>query len=335
MRFTHKVLLDTHKISKCTSKTGVDLTHLDDDSIDNVDAHGKERIQKIVKQAPSSQQSSPTLLQAALPLLLLQKLQKQQQQQQESPSSPPPLIDPGSLSQIQENPVTFQQQQQRLMQQLLLAQLQQAQSDKVTKEPEEKKEVEEQVKGKQGDKQVEGEKLAEEKETEEEKQVEGEQQDQEQEQQPLQLQIQQIQQQHIQQQLMLQQPKELESPKGSLTVGGLTIFPVQASSSEEMKVKVKEEVKEYHPVKEEEKQPSTLQDQITAILQSHGLKSVCKTTIKSEPEDSSEICKERESMQEQIQAILRHQEEQRHKMEKNNKHGKYKNFHCHSGLRMV
>ncbi|XP_042239472.1 uncharacterized protein LOC121877707 isoform X2 [Homarus americanus] len=304
MGFTHRVLLDTHKISKCSSKTGVDLTHLEDECGDNSDLQGKRNIKKIRKDSAINQQNSATQLQAALPLLLLQRLQKQQQQQQESPSSPPPLIDPTTLSQLQDNPLIIKQQQQRLMQQLLLAQLQQAQKVKLKSKDSEKEAKEMQEEADQTEK---------ENEPEEKQQNE---EDEENEMQQLQLQLQQ----QIQQQLLLQhqtqQQEEAEEPKGSLTLGGLTIFPVPASSSEENKVRVKKEVKD--PALE--KQPSTLQDQITAILQSHGLKSTWKTPtgIKPDPDAASEAFRERESMQEQIEAILRHQEEQRRKIEKNN-----------------
>ncbi|XP_045624676.2 uncharacterized protein [Procambarus clarkii] len=320
--FTHKVLLDTHKISKCSSKTGVDLTHLEDDAMDISDICAKGNIEKDIKPTLTSQQSSPTPLQAALPLLLLQKLQKQQHHQ--SPSSPPPLIDSAVLSQLQDNPLIIKQQQQQLMQQLLLAQLHNAHKNKLSKVAIKEEQEDEQENDKQegNDSEDDQREDDQEEENQAEDQMEEDQEDEKIQIQQLQLQLQQhIQQQHLQQQLLLQQQqqeaKEREEPKGSLTLGGLTIFPVPASRSEVAKIRVKEEIKE---MAEEEKQPLTLQDQITAILQSHGLKSTWKTpvNIKTEPVDNTQTSKERESMQEQIEAILRHQEEQRRKLEKNN-----------------
>ncbi|XP_069956382.1 uncharacterized protein [Cherax quadricarinatus] len=316
MGFTHKVLLDTHKISKCSSKTGIDLTHLEEEEgLDNSDAYIKENIKNITRQSQASQQNSPTPLQAALPLLLLQKLQKQQQMQ-ESPSSPPPLIDAEMLSQMEDSRL-IKQQKQRLMQQLLLAQLHQVQKARL---PKDAIKEERNANEKQEDSQTEENQIE---EKQEDKQIQLQEQ-----QQQLQLQLQHIQQQHLQHQLLLQQQeikRVQEVPKVSLTLGGLTIFPVPASSSQETKLNVKKEIRdredeEENKEEEEEKQPMTLQDQISSILQSHGLKSPWKTpiNIKSEPVDTMQMSKERESMQEQIEAILRHQEEQRRKLEKNN-----------------
>ncbi|XP_042858941.1 uncharacterized protein LOC122245064 [Penaeus japonicus] len=278
MGFTHKVLLDTHKISKCSSKTGVDLTHLEDE-YSNAKVTKKGKIQRGDKSRSST--LTAVNIQSALPLLMLQQLQKQQQeakQDQNEEQHPikkekdttlyvPPLLVAGTLAQKetsnQEEASQEQQsqsqltliQQRRLMQQLLLVQLQQAQK------AQQKEDVEEDDS---------------------------------------------------------QQPA---SPNGSLTVGGLTIFPVKSSPSDEQKIKieVKEEQENAVYSDQEDKQPSSLQDQITSILQSQGLKSLWKPTgVKTEPDVLDTKAEKRESMQEQINAILKNQEEIRKRIGKSN-----------------
>nr|XP_027238601.1 uncharacterized protein LOC113829580 isoform X2 [Penaeus vannamei] len=277
MGFTHKVLLDTHKISKCSSKTGVDLTHLEEE-YSNTAATKKGKIQRVEKSKSST--LTAVNIQSALPLLMLQQLQKQQQEAKQDQSEEqhpikkekdaihvPPLLVAGAGPQKETNNQedTSQEhqsqsqltviQQRRLMQQLLLVQLQQAQK------AQQKEEM------KQDDS---------------------------------------------------QQPA---SPNGSLTVGGLTIFPVKSSPSDEQKIKVevKEEQENASQSDQEDKQPSSLQDQITSILQSQGLKSLWKPpNIKTEVDMLDAKAEKRESMQEQINAILKNQEEIRKRIGKNN-----------------
>ncbi|XP_050721013.1 uncharacterized protein LOC127000915 isoform X2 [Eriocheir sinensis] len=162
MGFTHKVLLDTHRISKCSSKTGIDLTHLKDEGIDGEtlqplpqQLRRSPRVKEEVKAAstppPPQQQPSPAAavvspglsLQAGLPLLLLQKLQKQREEQETAAAGT-------SSPTAQPNPLLLQQQQ-RLMQQLLLAQLQQAKELKqgVTVKLEQQQEEEEEEEAQQ------------------------------------------------------------------------------------------------------------------------------------------------------------------------------------------
>ncbi|XP_063588848.1 uncharacterized protein LOC134765995 [Penaeus indicus] len=275
MGFTHKVLLDTHKISKCSSKTGVDLTHLEDE-FSNTAATKKGKIQRVEKSKSST--LAAVNIQSALPLLMLQQLQKQQQEAKQDQSEEqlpikkekdathvPPLVVAGAgpqketsnqedTSQEHQSQLTVIQQR-RLMQQLLLVQLQQAQK------AQQKEEM------KQDDS---------------------------------------------------QQPA---SPNGSLTVGGLTIFPVKSSPSDEQKIKVevKEEQENAPQSDPEDKQPSSLQDQITSILQSQGLKSLWKPPgIKTEVDMLDAKAEKRESMQEQINAILKNQEEIRKRIGKSN-----------------
>ncbi|XP_064099059.1 uncharacterized protein LOC135210161 isoform X2 [Macrobrachium nipponense] len=237
MSFTHKVLLDTHRISKCTSISGVDLSHLEDERKELNQSHDKINFIKALSNDPKSSES--TCVSSAMLPLLLQKLQKHPKKESEI-SSPPPLIDPNSLNQVSlpkvENPVILQQQ--RLMQQLLLAQLQQAAQLKAKQESEDQDTA-----------------------------------------------------------------KETENANGSLTLGGLTIFPVKSSKPT---IEIKEEPKSVEELSD--LQPSTLHDQIANILENQGIKSSLKC---EEDEDSK--CGSRESMKEQIQAILRHQEEQRKK----------------------
>ncbi|KAK3894565.1 hypothetical protein Pcinc_001720 [Petrolisthes cinctipes] len=342
MGFTHKVLLDTHLISKCSSSTGVDLTHLKDENMDDDESKVP---QKQPEQPPATITTPPH---TGLPLLLLQKLQKLQQHERPPPStSPPPLIDSKSLMQIQQNPIP---QQQQLMQQLLLAQLQQAQrarmvisaQDEGHKEKQEASETEERVVVKE-EKLIKEEKLdfdftisdtiEEEKQEmvaqqEQLKQV-LQQQIQELQHKQLQLQLQQIQQKQMEKQLFLQhqeeeqkkaEPEEAEKP--SLTLGGLTIFPVQNEGLGNVRIKQESILNVVPEEKLQEPQPLTLQDQISTILHSQGLKSVLK--IKREPmeegeggEDNGSVdvphSRDKESMQEQIEAILKHQELQRRK----------------------
>lgn len=280
MGFTHKVLLDTHKISKCSSKTGVDLTHLEEE-YSNTAATKKGKIQRVEKSKSST--LTAVNIQSALPLLMLQQLQKQQQEAKQDQSEEqhpikkekdaihvPPLLVAGAGPQKETNNQedTSQEhqsqsqltviQQRRLMQQLLLVQLQQAQKAQHKEEM------------KQDDS---------------------------------------------------QQPA---SPNGSLTVGGLTIFPVKSSPSDEQKIKVevKEEQENASQSDQEDKQPSSLQDQITSILQSQGLKSLWKPpNIKTEVDMLDAKAEKRESMQEQINAILKNQEEIRKRIGKNNEEG--------------
>ncbi|XP_068249240.1 uncharacterized protein [Palaemon carinicauda] len=238
MSFTHKVLLDTHRISKCTSISGVDLSHLEDERKELNQSHDKINFIKALNNDPKSSES--TCVSSAMLPLLLQKLQKHPKKESDI-SLLPPLIDsnsrsPGSIAKV-ENPVLVQQQQ--LMQQLLLAQLQQAAQLKAKKESED------------------------------------------------------------------QEPtKETDNGNGSLTLGGLTIFPVKSSKpTVDIKEEPKQSVEELSDL-----EPSTLQDQITNILENQGIRS----SLKSEDDEDSK-CGTRESMKEQIQAILRHQEEQRKK----------------------
>lgn len=308
---------------------------------------------KVPQTLPEQPPATPGPLHTGLPLLLLQKLQKQQQQHEPSPpsSSPPPLIDSKSLLQIQQNPIL---QQQQLMQQLLLAQLQQAQrarmvisaQDEGNKEKMEATETEERVVVKE-EKRIKKEKpdfdSAVSDSVEEEKQEVVAQQEQlrqvlhqqiqQLQQKQLQLQLQQLQEKQMEKQLLLQQQEEEqkkaeteEAEKQSLTLGGLTIFPVHSEDSDKEKVRIKQEVM-LNTVPEEklqQSQPLTLQDQISTILQSQGFKSVLK--IKREPLEEGgsgenkgtvEVTpnRERESMQEQIEAIIKHQELQRRKVD--------------------
>ena len=250
MSFTHRILLDTHKISKCNSISGVDLSHLEEERKEMSQSHNKINFIKALSKDPKSSETT-TVSSATLPLLL-QKLQKQPNKKEESPTSPPPLVDPRSLSSPPpskvENPVLVQQQQ--LMQQLLIAQLQQAAQLKSKQEPEEQ-----------------------------------------------------------------ETPKETENANGSLTLGGLTIFPVKSPKE---KIEIKEEPKQPSSEDLSELQAATLQDQINDILHSQGLKT---SPSKAGDEEDSKAA-QRESMKEQIQAILRHQEEQRKKSLKITSQGK-------------
>ncbi|KAK7069295.1 hypothetical protein SK128_012735 [Halocaridina rubra] len=252
--YTHRVLLDTHKISKCKSKTGIELSHLDEEnkSREAIEKHKNKRNNSVSAHSLKLEnvnniQSNPLISKPAVNGTSLLTLQ------------PPPLINPNVLLQVtnlQQNPLFLQQQQ--LMQQLLLVQLQQAAQ-----------------KAKQEAEKVESPPA-------------------------------------LSTPLPLSSPKQLpdlknqESTNESLTVGGLTIFPVKPSGTEG--VKVKEEVVEQAPEESMEEQPSTLQDQITSILHSQGLKTTWKSMGIKEEEESEGKPNTSESMKEQIEAIIRLQE---------------------------
>ncbi|CAL4092978.1 unnamed protein product [Meganyctiphanes norvegica] len=267
MKFTHKLLLDTHRISKCSSKAGVDLSHINDDEDDMeyskrvIEDYNRRMQSSLIGTSSAEDVTTPV---NKLPLLMtLQQLGKQQQQQRIGQSS------------IGVNQV------------LVNAQHQHEEND--SDDPDEGQSLE----------------------------------------QLLMTQVKKAQERKRQEMLRIEQPERVQKllkKRFETQNVGLTIIPMPGDNADDP-IKIKEEVPEPDYVIDDNQHPSTLQDQITSILEAEKRASAkeewlsSNITIKHELDDSENPAssgikdspavtqQKRQTMHDQIQTILRQQKQ--------------------------